>query len=449
MSNSGERSKRIKTGKNVKENKKEEGKENLEEIEFWSRDDIVTRFNENYHVNYEYRKLRDAFRKTLEELFETYEREYGEDCGDKFFYEGGEEEEWFEKLFKKRHAKMGEERYRFQKLCKNLTDSHGLLIDLSEDEELDELCQMYRLCLEFTNINNRTVRGMETLGLMLERRAGEQIFASGEKKLYRKGEVIYRAMQCCIIAHLDTLERAKEELKRLFKKLSKIDEAVRDASKFQENELGKVIARYNKDVIDEFRTWCVYSQSIAEMEQSRIRTYKPRGSDPEKEKTEKRNKSIQIININTNFPGSFEEYEKERIFLDLHENAYQIVQKRRRLKEESAGKWEDAMNEAWDEIEKLDEDMKKVLERAFLRELAVFREKAEAFLSVMLRGCLLERTRYWIQNDKKGTFGWNKDKGVFVLPDTEKEFQESLEPESKKSYMADAWAQINEDWKWR
>ncbi len=423
----------------------EESQENSEEIDAWSKEDIVKRYNANYSVDYDYRKLRDAFRKTLMELMEAYEREYkkdyGEDCN-----EVGDDESGFERLFTRKHIGKGQDKYCFFKLSENLIDSHGLLITYNKDEELDELCQMYNLCFAFMDKGHRTIRGMETLGLILKRRVEEHLDLLGEnKKLWSKGEKIYRAMQCCIKEHLDTIERSIEEIRKLFRNLRKLEKTVEGVSAFQEKELRKVIARYSKDAIYEFRTWCVYSQSIAEIEQSQIRTYKSRGSVSGEEQKER---TLQIVDTNINIVRDMERTQRERIFLDIHEKACQVVAERGVLEEGLAKEWEDAVKGAWAEIEKLDENMKIVLKRAFLRELAIWRERAEAFLDAMLRDCLLERTRYWIQNDRRSTFSWKKDTGAFSSSSDEEAFQKSREPESKEPFMARVWAQITEEWEW-
>ena len=60
---------------------------------YWSWEDIVKRYNQNYGKNYEKRKLRDAFSKTITQLNEAYENVHGKrqrTLLDNFKDDGGE-----------------------------------------------------------------------------------------------------------------------------------------------------------------------------------------------------------------------------------------------------------------------------------------------------------------------------------------------------------------------
>ena len=91
---------------------------------FWLEDDIVQRFNKLYSVDYEYRKLRDAFSGTLEALTEAYRQEYGE-----WPYDDGD---GFETRFKLKRGDREHGMYYFFKLSRNSTDSRGLPITYNE-----------------------------------------------------------------------------------------------------------------------------------------------------------------------------------------------------------------------------------------------------------------------------------------------------------------------------
>ncbi len=396
---------------------------------FWLEDDIVQRFNKLYSVDYEYRNLRDAFSGSLEALTEAYRQEYGE-----WPYDDGD---GFETRFKLKRGDREHGMYYFFKLSRNSTDSRGLPITYNEDEELEELCVMFSLCLEFTDRSQRTIQGMETLGHLLEKRISDDF--SFKDNPWESGRKIYQAMQFCIRDELNDIQKTQKEINKLYKKLQKVERAVEGVTAFQEGELKKIIDHYSKDVLMEFKVWCVYSQAIAEGERSSIKTYKSReaGSDGKK-----KDKTVQTIHTKITITENLEEEEKRRAFKELYEQALREVEKRAESESRLMGKWEDAVDNVCNELKKLDKDMKEVMKEAFLKELTLWRERACLFVVEMLRNCLLDRTRYWIQSGKSDTFSWNTETGEFLPRFIEEEFQKEWKPESKERYMADVWAKI-------
>lgn len=381
---------------------------------------IVSRFYDNYNLKYNLRKLTDYLKKTMEVLSESYNEKTGENIN-------------FLDYFKIDSENKIRRNYHFEKGPNGLYDLNNYPVTLTEDEKLDEICSMFKLCFDFNDRKQWTSKGFEMMGLLVDRwnegvLLGEKVETVGAKfrrsiKIYLSGELTVEEVIAQVNEILKMVKSGKAEDANFV--TSEKDKAV--AQKTIETSLYQFLNKFSLKVIEELEILKIYAICIEELDEYKIRQYTKGGRD-------KKNECIKL-----------NEKKFEKKFLEqLYCAAVESV-----TVDDQANNvtWEKHIRDIFEYLNEKDvplpEEGKLTLEeRQWFREKFIYdfldwRYQQYDFLQRFMKARLLERIRYLKkkENGKISSIQIRKRDGKFFLPSEEAEFWQNAEKKSSERVM--------------
>ena len=389
---------------------------------YWSWEDIVKRYNQNYGKNYEKRKLRDAFSKTITQLNEAYENVHGKrqrTLLDNFKDDGGE--------------------YYFPKKHMSLKTEFGISVEELLDTELDELCEMFALCLQFCDGGRRTVSGIKRIGELLGKDDDRAVFNDKDGMRTLEQE-IQEAVRCYIVQEM-TLYEMQNRIEVVFQRVEILKKDKEETEKFLNNSLYQILEGYGNEIVSELENIKLCSRWKQIMENASIRTYTPRGT---KLQNEKKN-DIASISFNVE-EDSTKIYDIQDVY-NFVQSAYDMAVQFAPLKKEvddskTNSNWKKKMGEIQTALDFrkrkdriLNETELKCLNQMLIEELICWTEKAELLINYILGARFLEKIRYYRKNERDKEIKFNKKTGELYLPRLEEGFWKNKDIKSTKEVL--------------
>lgn len=370
------------------------------QTDYWSWDEIIKRYNRNYGQNYEIRKLRDGFKKALSELDDEYHCEHPKESWsllDEF--------------------KMGGSYY-FPKKNMNLYKKYKILEENLLEEELDDLCEIFYLCLPFSDKKRQSVGGIVRLGKLLGMR-DNKIVGLGSNAPVRFDQRVMDMVRCYVKRRFSISElqiRIGEKLKGI----SPLKEGDKEEiKKFLEGNLNEILDRYDSQAITMIEDVKLLSICQNIMEKASIRTYTDRGTNGKTSKS-----SMLAVNLN--------ELGGEAIDFSIDKCIAKIRKIKKNRKSNSAASCIDRLEAVKKQFEDRTEGNKRVLneleimqlKNSLKDDLIAWLYRADCLEQKFIGYRMMERIQYCRKNNPKGITAiiFDKKTGELLPSSLEEEF---------------------------
>lgn len=392
----------------------------------WSWEEIIERYNLNYGRMYDKRKLQDAFRDTITELDRIYKREYGDErqgCLSWFKREDSEE-------------------YWFWKKTEILWEKIGPAPKELLDEELDELCEVFELALQFTVKKRQTVSGLIKLGILLGKN-DDRVVEFGSRGGITLDELLQEEIRCYITVEM-SLPEVRARIEEIFKRVSILKDDKKIVGCFLEKSLNHILRCYRREVFEEMENIKIDSKCSIILENASIRTYTPRGQKVPGAKRDDRavvpfKDEGDCSNASRNF---------------IRETYEMALSREGKNDSNNLLKWEERLN---DIIERFysRKDEKKIfnhveliyLRQMLVEELITWMEKADLLITFISRARLLERIRYYRKlHPESQKIEINKKTGELFSPIEEKKFWEEGEKRPIETVLKEQEKRVNKQY---
>ncbi len=404
-------------------------KEEVEQIDKpgrWNWAEIVERYNLNYGRAYDKRKLQDAFRDTITELDRIYKKEYGD------------EKQGCLRWFKKEDS----EEYWFWKKTEILWKKNGPAPKELLDEELDELCEVFELALQFTVKKRQTVSGLIKFGILLGKN-DDRIVEFGPGGGITLDRMLQEEIRCYITVEMP-LSEIRARIKEIFKRISILKGDKEIVECFLEKSLNHILRCYRREVFEEMENIKIASKCSIILENAPIRTYTPRG---QKVPGTKRDDQVVIL-----FNDEKNYFNVPRNFI---QEAYDMALSLKGTNDsDNLLKWEERLNDIIDRFypRKDEEKIFNHVELTYLRqilmeELITWMEKADLLITSISRVRLLEKIRYYRKmRPESQQIEIKKKTGELSIPIEEKKFWEEGEKGPIETILKEQVKRINKQY---
>lgn len=404
-------------------------KEEVEKIDKqgrWSWEEIVERYNLNYDQTYDKRKLQDAFRDTITELDRIYKKEYGDEKQGclRWFKKEDSEEYWFWKKTEISWREIG-------------SAPKELL-----DEELDELCEVFELALQFTAKKRQTVSGLIKFGILLGKN-DDRIVEFGSRGIITLDRMLQEEIRCYITVEMP-LSEIKARIEEIFKRSSILKGDKKIVECFLEKSLNHILRCYRREVFEEMENIKIASKCSIILKKASIRTYTPRGQKVSGTKRDDR--AVVLFK---------DEKDSSNVQKNFIQEAYDMALSiKGKTDFDNLLKWEERLNDIIDKFypRKDEEKIFNHAELTYLRqilveELITWMEKADLLITSILGVRLLERIRYYRKiHSESQKIEINKKTGELSSPIEEKKFREEGKKRPIETVLKEQVKRINKEY---